>query len=60
MAAAYAIYYGLQGLSDIGGRIHALAKVAHRELTNHSYSVINQSFYNTLTISVDSAQDIQQ
>ena len=60
MAAAYAIYHGPQGLSDIGGRIHALTKVAHRELTKNGYSVINQSFYDTLTIKVDSAQDIQQ
>ena len=32
MAAAYAIYHGPQGLLDIAGRIHALARVAHREL----------------------------
>jgi len=60
MAAAYAIYHGPQGLADIGGRIHALAKVAHRELTKNGYAVTNQSFYDTLTIQVDSAHDIQQ
>jgi len=66
MAAAYAIYHGPKGLNDIATRIHALTKVAHRELTNNSYKVVNHSFYDTLTISLQnnpkslSAHDIQK
>merc|ERR1712161_145025 len=32
MAAAYACYHGPKGVKDIAGRIHALARVAHREV----------------------------
>jgi len=63
MAAAYAIYHGPQGLADIGTRIHALAKVAHRELVNDGYKVLNESYYDTITIDTSSknftARDIQ-
>merc|ERR1739838_1153714 len=33
MAASYAIDHGPEGVLEISGRIHALAKVCHRELT---------------------------
>ena len=34
MATSYAIYHGPTSLKDIAGRMHALARVAHRNLTN--------------------------
>ena len=40
MAAAYAIYHGPDGLKDIAGRIHASARVAHREIGNAGFDVI--------------------
>merc|ERR1740138_703583 len=33
MAAAYAVYHGPEGVQNISGHIHALARVAHREIT---------------------------
>lgn len=54
MAAAYAIYHGPKGLSDIAGRIHALARVAHRELGKAGFSVSDGAFYDTFTVDVSS------
>jgi glycine dehydrogenase len=57
MAAAYAIYHGPQGLQDIAGRIHALARVAHRELKKAGFDVASHDdvpFFDTLTVNVSS------
>lgn len=54
MAAAYAIYHGPEGISNIAGRIHALARVAHRELEKAGYEVNNSAFFDTITIDVAS------
>ena len=54
MAAAYAVYHGPQGLKDIAGRIHALARVAHRELDKAGFKVTEEAFYDTFTIDVSS------
>ena len=63
MAAAYAIYHGPKGLSDIAGRVHALARVAHRELKKAGFQVSEDPFFDTFTIDVSSkgmtAQQIQ-
>lgn len=55
MAAAYAIYHGPEGIKCISGRIHALARVAERELVNEGFTVENAgSFFDTLTVNVKS------
>ena len=54
MAAAYAVYHGPQGLLDIAGRIHALARVAHRELGNAGFKVTEGPFFDTFTVDVSS------
>ena len=54
MAASYAIYHGPEGISNIAGRIHALAKVAHRELANAGFVVSKNSFFDTFTVDVSS------
>lgn len=54
MAAAYAIYHGPKGVSDIAGRIHALAKVAHRELGKAGFKVSEGEFFDTFTVDVSS------
>jgi len=63
MAAAYAIYHGPKGLSDIAGRIHALAKVAHRELSKGGFKVSESDFFDTFTVDCSSkgmtAQQVQ-
>ena len=63
MAAAYAIYHGPTGLKAISGRIHALTRVAHRELVKSGFTMTygnDAPFYDTLTINVDNAAQIQE
>jgi len=54
MSAAYAVYHGPEGIKDIAGRIHALARVAHRELGKAGFRVSEGSFYDTFTVDVSS------
>jgi glycine dehydrogenase len=54
MAAAYAIYHGPKGLQAIAGRIHALARVAHRELGQAGFKVADGPFFDTFTVDVSS------
>jgi glycine dehydrogenase len=50
MAASYAVYHGPEGLKNIAGRIHALARVAHRELGNAGFKVTEDPFFDTFTV----------
>ena len=63
MAAAYAIYHGPEGLLAISGRIHALARVANREITNAGFKVNEAEFFDTFSVDVSSkgmtAADVQ-
>lgn len=63
MAASYAIYHGPEGLKEIGGRIHALARVAHREISKAGFKATEGPFYDTFTVDASSkgmtAADIQ-
>ena len=54
MAASYAIYHGPEGLRAIAGRIHALARVAHRELAKEGFKVAEGPFFDAFTINVGS------
>lgn len=54
MAASYAVYHGPEGLKNIAGRIHALARVAHRELGNAGFKVTEEPFFDTFTVDTGS------
>ncbi|KAL7551506.1 hypothetical protein ACHAWF_014699 [Thalassiosira exigua] len=54
MAASYAIYHGPEGLRAISGRIHALARVAHRELEKEGFAVMEGPFFDAFTVDVSS------
>jgi glycine dehydrogenase len=54
MAAAYAIYHGPEGLQEIAGRVHALARVASREITNAGFKVNESEFFDTFTVDTSS------
>jgi len=67
MAAAYAIYHGPEGLAEIGGRVHALARVAARELRAAGFELArNESgeFFDTISVDVSTkgltAQEVQE
>ena len=59
MAAAYCVYHGPEGLADISGRIHALARVTHRELTKNGFKCADAPYFDTLCVAVDNAQSVQ-
>ncbi len=63
MAASYAIYHGPEGLKNISGRIHALARVAHREMGNAGFKVTEDPFFDTFVVDTSSkgmtAQQVQ-
>jgi glycine dehydrogenase len=59
MAAAYAVYHGPKGVQDIAGRIHALARVAHRELSAAGFQCTDTPFFDTFTVKVPSASAVQ-
>ena len=54
MAASYAVYHGPEGLKAISGRIHALARVAHRELAKEGFTVAEGPFFDTFAVDVSS------
>lgn len=54
MAAAYACYHGPKGVKDIAGRIHALARVAHREVEKAGFKVGQGAYFDTITVDVSS------
>ena len=54
MAASYAIYHGPDGLMNISSRIHALARVCHRELGKAGFKVSEDPFFDTFTVDVSS------
>jgi glycine dehydrogenase len=54
MAAAYAIYHGPEGLLEISGRVHALARVANREIEKAGFKVNESEFFDTFTVDVGS------
>ena len=64
MAAAYAIYHGPEGLLDISGRVHALTRVASREIEKAGFKINEAEFFDTFTVDVSSkgmtAADIQE
>jgi len=54
MAASYAIYHGPEGVKAIAGRIHALARVAHREISKAGFTATEGAFFDTFTVDTSS------
>jgi glycine dehydrogenase len=55
MAAMYAVYHGPAGLRRIAGKTHSLARVLASSLESLGFTVINKTFFDTLTVDVSSA-----
>jgi glycine dehydrogenase len=54
IAGMYAVYHGPAGLTRIAHRIHMLTTVLARGLTQHNITVVNQSWFDTLTLETGS------
>lgn len=61
MAAMYAVYHGPQGLKDIAARVYGYTTLLAQEISaNSSHQVVNDKWFDTLTIRVGSADEILQ
>ena len=57
MAALYAAWHGPQGLRRIATRVHRLTAAAAEGFRDLGLGPVNQTFFDTLTISVPSGAD---
>jgi glycine dehydrogenase len=55
MASLYAVYHGPKGLKEIAGRVHAQTALLAQLLVQGGYTVVNPTFFDTLTIAVPDA-----
>jgi len=55
MAAMYAVYHGPGGLERIATKVHGLTRLLKTVVEQHGYAVINDSFFDTLTMKVTGA-----
>ncbi len=60
MASMYAVYHGPQGLKKIAGRIHGLAQVLEKGLTQAGLKQVNSYYFDTLKVAVADVKAIRQ
>ncbi len=60
MAAMYAIYHGAEGLKNIAKRIVVLTRALVNELKSYGYEVKNESYFDTVTVSVPNSSVIKK
>ena len=60
MAGMYAVYHGPQGLKKIANRIHGLTQLLAKGLSELGYSQLNEFFFDTLKIKVDSIDTLKK
>lgn len=59
MAAMYGVYHGPEGLKNIAKRISLLTKTLSSELSGLGYSMINESYFDTITVQVEDRSAIK-
>jgi glycine dehydrogenase len=60
MASFYAVYHGPQGLTTIANRIHRSASILAAGLKKLSVAVVNDSWFDTLTLNVTHQAEVKQ
>ncbi|MBE7171157.1 MAG: aminomethyl-transferring glycine dehydrogenase [Williamsia sp.] len=60
IAAMYAVYHGPAGLTNIAKRISVLAQTLAYELQELGYTVVNESFFDTITVETDDVAAIRK
>ena len=58
MASMYAVYHGPQGLKNIAGRIFRYASVFADGMEKMGFRIVNETFFDTLTIEVKNSDAI--
>ena len=60
MAGFYAVYHGPDGIKTIATRVHRLTQLLAEGLSKASLKVLNDSFFDTLTVEVSDAKQVVQ
>jgi glycine dehydrogenase len=60
MAAMYAVYHGPAGLTNIAKRTSLLAQTLSYELSGLGYNVINEYFFDTITIEAEEIKQVKE
>ncbi|KAJ3750736.1 glycine cleavage system P-protein-domain-containing protein [Lentinula detonsa] len=58
MAAMYAVYHGPIGLQRIAHKVHGFTQVFKHSVESLGYTVVNESFFDTVTVKVSSAKKL--
>ncbi|MBC6493077.1 aminomethyl-transferring glycine dehydrogenase [Flavihumibacter stibioxidans] len=59
MAAMYAVYHGPDGLKAIAKRVTLLTRSLAAELSSLGFTILNNSYFDTLTIEVKDAEELR-
>ena len=60
MSGFYAIYHGPEGLRKIASRVNALTKQIASDFSGSGFKVLNEMYFDTLTIEVANADEIHE
>ena len=60
MAAMYAVYHGPAGLTNIAKRTSLLTQTLSYELSGLGYNVINEYFFDTITIETEEIKEVKK
>ena len=60
IAAMYAVYHGPAGLTCIAKRISVLAQTLAYELQELGYPIVNEHFFDTITVEAENADEIRK
>jgi glycine dehydrogenase len=60
MASMYAVYHGPQGLAQIARRVHRYTGILATALQGLGFQLANESYFDTLTVIADNADDIHR
>lgn len=58
MAGMYAVYHGADGLTEIATRIHEQTSTVATALRSAGFTIQNDTFFDTLTVSVEDADEV--
>ena len=58
MASMYAVYHGPKGLAQIASRVHRFTNILAAKLSQLGYEIVNTTYFDTLTIQTDRADQL--
>ena len=60
MSGAYAVYHGPEGLKSIASKVHGLAVLFAETVKKFGYKVVNDTFFDTVTVQTPYAKRIKE